>query len=708
MYPTFITHARFPWGKEAFHEAKRLDKPIFLSVGYSTCHWCHVMEVESFENCDVADVMNKNFVNIKVDREVMPEVDRVYLHYVQRTTESGGWPMSVWLTPDLKPFFGGTYFPPSNQHGRPGFMTLCNALGDMWVKDKEQVLSSADTIYQRLKEDVETAVATTLPGLDSARMAFEVFDQRFDSKFGGFGSRPKFPTPPLMNFLLEYYAVTSDELKHSDPSRTELLKIGPNSDAIDKSSKNALKMVFYTLDCIARGGIHDHVGKGFHRYSVDERWHVPHFEKMLYDQAQLLKLYANAHLITGDQKYAEIVDDIVSYTSSNLQHPEGAFFCAQDADSLPKFHSQTKVEGAFATWTQAELRQVLNDEICSLFEFHFGVRADGNVPPSEDAHGDLRNQNVLMECHMLEDTARHFSMPVNEVKIKLKNACNDLLRVRNQRPAPHLDDKVITSWNALMISGLASAYLALGQETLYEKAIAACQFVTNNLFDPNEKKLKRCWPSGTEEAVANAQDHAFFVQALLDLFFCKFDETFLELANTIQQEQDRLFWDPVGGGGYFASSYREDIILRMKEDHDGAEPSSTAVSASNLQRLSTFYPGMYEAKLESLFRTFNAAISENPTSLPQLLSVLMRYYSPSAQVFISGPPSDESDQWIKACRSKFGAQVLFLDTGKKPNNQILRQMTAADNQEKLSAHVCRGQQCGLPVHSLQELVAQIQ
>ncbi len=423
----------FPWGEEAFAKARAEDKPIFLSIGYSTCHWCHVMERESFEDVAVAGLLNRNFVPIKVDREERPDVDRIYMTFVQATTGSGGWPMSVFLTPSLEPFFGGTYFPPDNRYGRPGFPALLEHLANAWRTDRARIVEAGANSIAQLRKMVDPARATA--GLDEKVLdsGFFAFRRAFDSTHGGFGQAPKFPRPSALNFLLRYSRRTGNE--------------------------EALEMTLATLRAMAGGGMNDQLGGGFHRYSVDERWFVPHFEKMLYDQAQLAISYLEAFQITRDDFYARIARDVLDYVLRDMTHPGGGFFSAEDADSvIDPLHPEEKGEGAFYVWTSGEIERILGAEEAAVFAKRFGVAADGNV--HNDPHAEFTGRNILA---IQEDTSETESVRASKAK---------LLKARAARVRPYLDDKILTSWNALMISAFAKAAQILDDPRYFGRGAA--------------------------------------------------------------------------------------------------------------------------------------------------------------------------------------------------------------------------------------------
>src|SRR5215471_4315022 len=413
--PYLLQHAHnpvdwYPWGEAAFDKARREDRPVFLSVGYSTCHWCHVMERESFENEEIGRLLNENFVPIKVDREERPDVDRIYMLFVQASTGGGGWPMSVFLTPDRKPFFGGTYFPPDSRYGRPGFASILENLARAWRMDRARIEQSGAQVIEQLREySALSAGAGYAAGRDVLDSAFYAFRRSFDSHLGGFGAAPKFPRPSVYNFLLRYYAETG--------------------------TGEALDMVLLTLREMAKGGMNDQLGGGFHRYSVDERWFVPHFEKMLYDQAQLAVSYLEAFQIAHDKFYADIARRTLDYVLRDMTHPEGGFYSAEDADSvIDPANPKEKGEGAFYIWTAAELQEIVGPVLCGPFAKYYGVEDDGNV--HNDPHGEFTGKNIL---YLREAPDPYQATQLEDAKARL-------LVVRSRRIRPHLDDKILTAW----------------------------------------------------------------------------------------------------------------------------------------------------------------------------------------------------------------------------------------------------------------------
>ncbi|KAJ3014701.1 hypothetical protein NUW54_g1237 [Trametes sanguinea] len=618
--PYLLQHAENPvdwyeWGQEAFDKAKRENKPIFLSVGYSACHWCHVLAHESFEDEVTAKIMNEHYVNIKVDREERPDVDRLYMTFLQATTGGGGWPMSVWLTPDLHPFFAGTYFPPGQ------FRQILLKLAEFWETDSERCINSGKQVIDAIKESSNIAPEHDISIKPLASEVFQRLEKRFDSVHGGFDRAPKFPSPAQTTHFLARYAALHLTNPHA-------------SDEEKKNARAARDMAVYTLTKIFNGGIHDFVGGGFSRYSVDERWHVPHFEKMLYDEAQLLMsaldLYQLLPATSSDKKTLELMaKDIVTYVARDLRSPEGGFYSAEDADSLPSYDSTVKKEGAFYVWTANEIDGILGTN-AELFKYHFGVEAEGNCDPSHDIQGELQGQNVLYVAHSLEETAKNFGKSAEEVEHALETSLKALRDHRDKhRPRPHLDDKILTCWNGLMISGLSRTYevLQADQEIAsqaLELAEASARFIRHNLYNEQTGELKRSYREG-QGPTGQADDYAFFIQGLLDLYEASAKEEYLTWAIRLQEKQDELFYDPKDGG-YFASAPDEHILIRMKDAQDGAEPSAVSVTLSNLQRLAHFAEDKhadYNEKAKSVLASNGQLLSRAPYAYASMVSAAL-------------------------------------------------------------------------------------
>ena len=606
--PYLLQHAHnpvdwYPWGEEAFAKARKERKPIFLSIGYSTCHWCHVMERESFENEEVAAFMNSRFVNIKVDREERPDVDRVYMTFVQATTGGGGWPLNVWLTPALKPFVGGTYFPPEDRHGQPSFLKVLRRIAEAWQKDHGKISESGSQIMSALTRSAAGASAEGGGKVDPKLIdaAYQQIARGYDSREGGFGGAPKFPRPVTLNFLFQVYH-----------------RSAPNSEV----GEAALGMALFTLRKMAAGGMHDQLGGGFHRYSVDALWRVPHFEKMLYDEAQLASAYLDAYQITGDLRYEAVARDTLDYVRRDLTSPKGGFYSAEDADSLTKPGGKEKAEGAFYVWTKKEIDDALG-ESAELFDYQYGVEEEGNAPEGSDPQGEFEGKNILYERQSFAETAKHFGKSELDVDESMRYRRATLLELRGKRPRPHLDDKIITAWNGLMISAFARGAQVLGDQSYLEAATRAAEFVRANLYDAKTRTLRRSYRGGASEVGGFAEDYAFYIQGLLDLYEASFDVQWLKLAEQLQATQDRLFWDEKNGGYFSNTGDDPSILLRLKEDNDNAEPAPSSIAALNLLRLGQIRDSKeWREKAKKTIGAFAGALNHYPSAMPQMLVAL--------------------------------------------------------------------------------------
>lgn len=642
--PYLLQHARNPvhwqeWGEEAFARARAEQKPIFLSIGYSTCHWCHVMARESFENEAVAAVLNKHFVSIKVDREERPDVDKVYMAYVQAMTGHGGWPLSVWLAPDLKPFYGGTYFPPEDRSGRSGLLSVLDVIARGWNDDDERrkfVAESSRVIdvlagYYAGKQ-VRPDPATPMPPLyetggDAFERCYLQLGESFDSTHGGFGGAPKFPRASNLDFLFRVAAIQ-----------------GPETE----TGREAVSMAASTLRHMIAGGIHDHVGGGFHRYSVDDAWFVPHFEKMLYDQAQIAVNLLDAALFTGDERYAWAARATLDYVLRDLTHPDGGFFSAEDADAAPAHGATEHVEGAFYVWTAGELRRALSPDAARLVESHLGINPgpEGNVPPTLDPHGELRGKNILRQVRPLAETAAALGLEPAAAAERLAAALETLQAIRAARPRPHLDDKVITAWNGLALSAFAraatspAACLDDRRDRYLDAARRAARFVERELCDAGRGVLYRAWRGERGASEGFAEDYACFIAGLLDLHDATFDAHWLRLAERLQQTMDARFRDEVAGGYFNSPAGDPHIVLRLKEDYDGAEPAPSSIAAANLQRLSSLlHDETLHARAVDTVEALRGQWSQTPHALPAMLCALERILAEPVQVVIAGDPA---------------------------------------------------------------------
>lgn len=675
----------YPWGEAAFERARRENKPIFLSIGYSTCHWCHVMARESFENEEVAKLLNEHFVSIKVDREERPDIDQVYMTYVQAATGSGGWPMSVWLTPDLKPFIGGTYYPPDDRWGRIGFKNLLRRIAEAWETDREQIIASSEKVMNQLQMATESSSAESVD-IDRKLLdqTYRQIKASYDPRYGGFGDAPKFPRPAVPDFLLRYFARTG--------------------------TQDALDMVQFTLRKMAEGGLHDPLGGGFHRYSVDERWHVPHFEKMLYDQAQLANTYLDAYQITRDPFYAETARDILDYVLRDMTGAHGQFFSAEDADSDIPGRPGEHAEGAFYVWTKSEIENVLDPQAAAVFNGRYGVQANGNV--RDDPHGEFTGKNVLIVSRTINELAEQFGMSHAGIEQSLSASRTRLLDVRTDRPRPHRDDKTLVAWNGLMVSAFARGYQVLNDEKYLEAACRAADFIRRNLYRKESGTLLRRYREGDASIEGYADDYAFFIQGLLDLYEASFDVDYIAWAVELQKSQDELFWDEFSGGYFSTTGTDQTVLLRMKDYYDNAEPSSSSVSLLNLLRLAQMTDlTEYREKAEKTLKAFSPTLKQAPYAMPKMLAALDYRLDQPKQIIIAGnPASQETKALLQAVHERFiPNKILMLADGGTQQEKLAKYFAFIDSlvpvDGKATAYICENNVCALPVNTI-ELVKQ--
>lgn len=604
--PYLLQHAHnpvewLPWGDGAFARAKAEDKLVFLSVGYSTCHWCHVMERESFENEAIAELMNRHFVCVKVDREERPDIDATYMAFVQSSTGQGGWPMSVWMTAGGKPVVGGTYFPPEDRYGRAGFPRICNEVARLWRDDRRKIEASAENILAQLRADADPGAV--LQGLPDGKVFGDFLDRceaMFDPEQGGWGGAPKFPRPVVPRMLLRLAE-----------------RFGPDTE----ESQACLQMVERTLRAMAAGGIHDQLGGGFHRYSVDRYWHVPHYEKMLYDQGQLASLYLEAWQASGDETFREAAEGIFRYVIRDLRDAGGAFHAAEDADSLPAPDATEKLEGAFWTWEAKELYRLLDPRSAALFCTAYGVQEEGNARPESDPHEELAGRNTLFRAAGDAALAEHFDLAETEVRRLLEEARAVLLEHRFTRPAPHRDDKIVTAWNGLMISALARGGRVLDRPDLLEAACGALGFLRRECWDGT--RLFRSFRGRRGDVPGFPADYAFLIEALIELHSAAGDPGHLEFALVLQERLDAEHWDGTRGGYVVKTEVAGEPLLVLREDYDGAEPSAGHVAAENLLKLALLADRPeYASRAEAILRAEARTAAVQPFAVPVLLAAL--------------------------------------------------------------------------------------
>jgi len=659
----------FPWGKEAFEKAKREGKPIFLSIGYSSCHWCHVMEHESFSDAEVAAVLNEHFVCIKVDREERPDVDEVYMNaVVYGMRVSGGWPLSVWLTPDLKPFFGGTYFPKDSNAAmrRPGFLDLCRNIALAWAKPdvREKIIADGTKVAEFVQTIYEAEEPTAI-GPEALEQARQMATLQVDPQHGGFGQppvyAPKFPSPSSIEMLLRY------GLRNND--------------------KEAREVATKALTAMARGGIHDQIGGGFHRYSTTRDWLVPHFEKMLYDNGQLLGLYAWAHLVTGDALYAETARDIARWVRREMTDDKGGFYSAQDADDP----GGPEGEGGFYVWSPDLIAALLDQDHVKVVLARFDITANGNWP-------EKPGMSLLQVVRTVEQVAEKTGLPVARVREILGEAIARMYTEREKRPKPITDTKVLAGWNGLMISGFARAYQALGDEEFLALALGAARFVRAELVDKSGRLLRR-WAGGEAAHDAVLDDYANVIAAFLDLYESTFEQEWLAEALRLNALAVELFYDDKDGGFFFTSKDAEKLIARGKTGFDQARPSGNGVMVMNLLRIAEM-SGDQTAReqAQKTLEYFGARVGQSALGFGALLNSLDYMYSGPREIFIVGKKDDPATRALieAVWRDPDRNRVLALVT---PGLEKL--LPPAKGKEmvggKPAAYVCRNFTCKAPV-----------
>jgi uncharacterized protein YyaL (SSP411 family) len=583
--PYLLQHQHNPvdwyaWGDDAFTKARKENKPIFLSIGYSTCHWCHVMERESFEDEKVAEFLNKHFVSIKVDREERPDVDKIYMTTVQIITGQGGWPLNCFLTPDLKPFYAGTYFPPESRYGRVSFLDLLKQIANVWENRHDEVLVTAADLSHRLITITNQEPTTSKLSPEVLKNAAIQFKQEYDPTNGGFGDAPKFPRPSQPLFVLRYGTRAKDQ--------------------------QAINMVLHTCDAMARGGMYDQLGGGFARYSVDAQWLVPHFEKMLYDNAQLVNLYIDAYLVSSKEHYAQTVRETIQYVLRDMTHRDGGFYSAEDADSEGK-------EGKFYCWTSAELKPLLTPDELKVATRYFGITEQGNFVDHSDPN-PLPNQNVLS----IVDP----KLSESEQKL-LASAKKKMFDVRAKRVRPHLDDKVLASWNGLMLGAIARAYAVLGDAQYRTAAEKNLAFIQSHLWDAKTKTLYHRWRDGERDNVQLVDAYAYLLSGVLDLYEATLEPKHLQFAIDLAESMNARFYDPNEGGFYESAEGAKDLIMRTKEDYDGAEPSGNSVASLALLKLAAITDNKtFKERAEKTLQHFSQRLQEFPQAVPHMLLAL--------------------------------------------------------------------------------------
>lgn len=681
--PYLLQHAHnpvdwYPWGKEAFEKAKEEDKPIFLSIGYSTCHWCHVMERESFEDPEVAELMNDVFVSIKVDREERLDIDKIYMDVCQAMTGSGGWPLTIIMTPDKRPFFAATYISKKGRFGRSGMLELIPAIQEHWSTKRKEVIKSADEIFQAITKRSNTNEGEEL-GKDSLAKAYSQLVQRFDEKDGGFGDQPKFPTPHNIFFLLRYWKRTG--------------------------SVQALHMAEKTLQAMRFGGIYDQIGFGFHRYSTDFFWLVPHFEKMLYDQALLSLAYSEAYHATKKELYKTTTMEILTYVLRDMTSPLGGFYSAEDADS--RNEAGEMEEGNFYLWKEEELRRVLKPEDAELILKIFNIKRGGNF--LDQLTQRRTGENILYLKKPLDTLAQEFNLTKQELYMRIEEIRFKLFTIRESRPHPHKDDKILTNWNGLMIASLAKASSIFDDPKFSEAAQSAIEFIYNQLFQ--DGKLLHRFRDGEAAILANVEDHAFLIWGLLEQYETTFDTNYLRKALYLNTYMINRFWDETNGGFYFTPDDGEELLYRKKEIYDGAVPSGNSVAMLNLLRLEQITGNSdYGRKAARISSVFSKEVKRMPSGFTQLMVALEFALGTSYQIIVAGDSrSEDTKSMVKAVRNQYIPNLVFLLNPTERVSPEIFQISEFIKEQpniggKATAYVCVNGFCKNPVTSIEDII----
>jgi len=677
--PYLLQHADnpvdwYPWGEEAFSAARDLDRPIFLSIGYATCHWCHVMEHESFEDEDVARLMNESFVNVKVDREERPDIDGIYMAVAQMATGHGGWPLTIVMTPDRLPFFSGTYFPRESRFGRPGMLDLVPRIRELWQTRRDDLLTAAHETRDRLQSLAEADRSGRALDADTLSRGFQELELEYDQERGGFGRAPRFPTPHRLLFLLRFWRRTG----------------------VDQ----ALEMVVKTLDALRAGGIFDQVGYGFHRYSTDDQWLLPHFEKMLYDQALLVMAYVEAFQATGDASHARVAKQVLEYVLRDMTAPDGGFYSAEDADSEGE-------EGKFYLWTDEELRQVLGESDADFAALVWEIRPGGNFV--DEATGERSGTSIPHLAEPLQARAAELGLELSELEHRLDSVRERLLEHRSRRIRPLLDDKILTDWNGLMIAALAKAGGALDAPEYVESATRAAAFLWTTM--QTDGRLLHRYRDGDADIEANLDDYAFVAWAEIELHQVTQDPEHLRRAIVLTDSMLERFHDDASGGLFFSPAGRPDLIVRQREAYDGAVPSGNSVALSNLLRLARLTAeAKYERAAGEISRAFSRTVGSHPSAFSMFLCGLEMVVDGGQELVIAGDPESEAvtEMLDVAGRGYEPHLVTIL----RPAGEDARGVTEiapflvefrGEPGAEATAYLCRGLMCERPVTSVAEL-----
>lgn len=680
--PYLLQHAQnpvdwYPWGEEAFKKAREENKPIFLSIGYSTCHWCHVMEKESFENNDVAEILNESFVSIKVDREERPDIDNIYMSVCQALTGSGGWPLTILMTPEKKPFYAATYIPRESRYGNPGMLELIPAIKDLWINKKEELLNRAETITSAVSASGKKEHEVTI-NEDVLKKAFEQLSNTFDNTHAGFGRAPKFPTPHHLTFLLRYW-------KRS-------------------GNANALKMVERTLIKMRMGGIFDQIGFGFHRYSTDRQWLVPHFEKMLYDQALMVIALAETYQATADPQYRTTATEILTYLKRDMLSPDGGFYSAEDADSEGE-------EGKFYLWTKEELEHILGKEDATLFTSIFNIQKKGNF--AEEHKKELTGTNIPHMTKSMKDIVSKKADHAEDIIESVEKSRLKLFNEREKRIHPLKDDKILTDWNGLTIVALCKAAQAFNDAEYVKIAEKTADFFLKEMTQ-SDGKMQHRYRDGEAAIDAFLEDYAFFIWGLIELYQTNFDTSYLEHALKLNNYMMAHFSDNENGGFFHTSDEAEELIFRTKEVYDGAIPSGNSVCALNILKLSRITA---DHELESvghrIIQAFSERVSATPIGYTQFMSALDFAMKDSLEIVIVGDPENtDTKDMISFINERFiPEKVLLLKTEK--NNEKITDIAAYTKdmemiEAKTTVHICQNHSCKLPSNDIDKVKEQIE
>jgi len=680
--PYLLQHAHnpvnwYPWGDEAFETAARLRRPVLLSIGYSTCHWCHVMESESFEDLEIARYINENFIAIKVDREQRPDIDAIYMAALHALGQGGGWPLNVWLTAQKKPFYGGTYYPArdGDRGATIGLLTLLKELKKIYDTQPDKIIEASQRLVKAIETDFASVASSKLPSVDSMQLAMDYYKSNFDSFYGGIGNAPKFPATTPIQFLLRYYKKTND--------------------------KKALEIVKLTLNKMSSGGIYDQVGGGFHRYSIDNEWLVPHFEKMLYDNALITIDYLEAYQLTKNPNYKRIVNEILHYVSRDMTSKQGAFYSATDADSMTsEGHSE---EGYYFTWDEKEIVNAIGKQRSNIIKKYYSVSTDGN----------FESRNILNTPLTVNEFSIESGISVDQL-IKIINESNRLLyQARNKRAKPLRDEKVLTAWNGLMISAYAKSGLILNNSDYTKQASKSAQFILDNLLINN--RLLRSFTENSARYNAYLNDYAFFIAGLIDLYESTHNIKWLNHAINLDKTLELHFEDRNNGGFFMTSDDHEQLISRNKPDYDGALPSGNSVQILNLLRLGLFTGNIkYNQRAESSLKSFTQSLENSPMELAKMLLAVDFYYSKAKEIIIITPQGKrhESEIFINELRNNYiPNRILSVMTEGNDLKHQSKTISIADGKiainGKTTAYVCKLGACELPTNSTHTFLQQI-